>query len=57
MSPIAVEPDFTRKYLESSNREMLVKKIEAAFDRVASNLLYLRLGVGLRDETLSEQAV
>ncbi|HXG49610.1 MAG TPA: AAA family ATPase [Methylomirabilota bacterium] len=35
MSPIAVEPDFTRKYLESSNREALVKKIERAFDRVA----------------------
>ena len=35
MSPIAVEPDFTRKYLQSSNREALVKKIEKAFDRVA----------------------
>ena len=35
MSPIAVEPDFTRKYLQSSNREALVKKIENAFDRVA----------------------
>jgi hypothetical protein len=35
MSPIAVEPDFTRKYLESSNRETLVRKIEKAFDRVA----------------------
>jgi BioD-like phosphotransacetylase family protein len=35
MSPIAVEPDFTRKYLQSSNRDMLVKKIEKAFDRVA----------------------
>ena len=35
MSPIAVEPDFTRKYLESSNNEMLVKKIRNAFDRVA----------------------
>ena len=35
MSPIAVEPDFTRKYLQSSNRETLVKKIETAFDRVA----------------------
>ncbi len=35
MSPIAVEPDFTRKYLQSSNRETLVKKIEKAFDRVA----------------------
>src|SRR4051794_38004382 len=35
MSPIAVEPDFTRKYLESSNYEALVKKIQKAFDRVA----------------------
>jgi BioD-like phosphotransacetylase family protein len=35
MSPIAVEPDFTRKYLQSSNRDVLVKKIERAFDRVA----------------------
>src|SRR5213596_2771463 len=35
MSPIAVEPDFTRKYLQSSNREALVKRIEKAFDRVA----------------------
>jgi BioD-like phosphotransacetylase family protein len=35
MSPIAVEPDFTRKYLQSSNRETLVRKIEKAFDRVA----------------------
>src|SRR5881397_1815943 len=35
MSPIAVEPDFTRRYLQSSNRDALVKKIEKAFDRVA----------------------
>src|SRR6476659_9165879 len=35
MSPIAVEPDFTRKYLQSSNYETLVKKIHQAFDRVA----------------------
>jgi BioD-like phosphotransacetylase family protein len=35
MNPIAVEPDFTRKYLESSNNEALVKKIRKAFDRVA----------------------
>lgn len=35
MSPIAVEPDFTRQYLQSSNREALVRKIEKAFDRVA----------------------
>src|SRR5437762_3243064 len=35
MSPIAIEPDFTRKYLQSSNYEALVKKIQKAFDRVA----------------------
>lgn len=35
MSPIAVEPDFTRKYLTSSNNEALVKTIQKAFDRVA----------------------
>jgi BioD-like phosphotransacetylase family protein len=35
MSPIAVEPDFTRKYLEASNNEFLVKRIQKAFDRVA----------------------
>src|SRR5205085_8044300 len=35
MSPIAVEPDFTRKYLQSSNNETLVKTIKKAFDRVA----------------------
>src|SRR6266699_491462 len=35
MSPIAVETDFTRKYLETSNNELLVKRIQGAFDRVA----------------------
>lgn len=35
MSPIAVEPDFTRKYLQSSNYDALVRKIQKAFDRVA----------------------
>jgi hypothetical protein len=35
MSPIAVEPDFTRKYLQSSNNDVLIKKIAKAFDRVA----------------------
>lgn len=35
MSPIAVEPDFTRKYLEAANYETLVRKIQNAFDRVA----------------------
>ncbi|MGE3311410.1 MAG: phosphotransacetylase family protein [Limisphaerales bacterium] len=35
MSPIAVEPDFTRKYLEQANNEELVKRIGHAFDRVS----------------------
>lgn len=35
MSPIAVEPAFTRKYLQSANNETLVKRIQDAFDRVA----------------------
>jgi BioD-like phosphotransacetylase family protein len=35
MSPITVEPDFTRKYLQAANNEALVKKIQKAFDRVA----------------------
>jgi len=35
MSPIAVEPAFTRKYLQSANNEALVKRILGAFDRVA----------------------
>src|ERR1051326_78498 len=35
MSPIAVEPDFTRRYLQSSNNEALIAKIQNAFDRVA----------------------
>jgi len=35
MSPIAVEPDFTRKYLQSANYDVLVRRIQKAFDRVA----------------------
>ena len=35
MSPIAVEPHFTREYLQTANNETLVKKIRKAFDRVA----------------------
>jgi len=35
MSPIAVEPDFTRKYLEAANNDALVRRIHKAFDRVA----------------------
>src|ERR1044071_5607329 len=35
MSPIAVEPDFTRKYLQSSNRDALVKTIEKEIGRAS----------------------
>jgi len=35
MSPIAVEPHFTREYLQAANNEALVQKIQMAFDRVA----------------------
>ncbi len=35
MSPIAVEPDFTRKYLQNANLDSLVRRIHKAFDRVA----------------------
>lgn len=47
MSPIAVEPDFTRRYLESSNYDTLVRRIEKAFDRVAwENRFVLCEGTG-----------
>lgn len=35
MSPIAVEPDFTRKYIEHSNNDFLVRRIQNSFDRAA----------------------
>ena len=35
MSPIAVEPDFTRRYIEEQNNEHLVKRIQHSFDRAA----------------------
>lgn len=35
MSPIAIEPNFTRDYIENSNPEWLVKRTQQAFDRVA----------------------
>ncbi|MSU33944.1 MAG: hypothetical protein EXS36_02315 [Pedosphaera sp.] len=35
MNPIAVEPDFTRRYLQTLNYEALVARIQKAFDRVA----------------------
>jgi BioD-like phosphotransacetylase family protein len=33
MSPIAVEPDFTRRYINGANREALARRIRNAFDR------------------------
>ena len=35
MSPIAVEPDFTRKYIEQSNNDFLIRRIQNSFDRTA----------------------
>lgn len=35
MSPIAIEPDFTRRYIEKANHENLVRRIENSFDRAA----------------------
>jgi len=35
MSPIAVEPDFTRRYITESNHETLVRRIQNSFDRAA----------------------
>jgi hypothetical protein len=35
MSPIAVEPDFTRKYIEEANHDNLVRRIRNSFDRAA----------------------
>ncbi|MDB6150570.1 MAG: hypothetical protein JWQ44_2018 [Chthoniobacter sp.] len=35
MSPIAVEPDFTRRYIEHQNNDFLVNRIQNSFDRAA----------------------
>lgn len=35
MSPIAIEPNFTRNYIENSDPQSLVKRSQQAFDRVA----------------------
>ncbi len=35
MSPIAVEPDFTRRYIEQANHDFLVRRIRNSFDRAA----------------------
>lgn len=33
MSPIAIEPDFTRRYIDNANNEHLVKRLQHSFDR------------------------
>jgi BioD-like phosphotransacetylase family protein len=35
MSPIAVEPDFTRRYIEEAQHDQLVRRIRNSFDRAA----------------------
>lgn len=35
MSPIAVEPDFTRRYINHANNDALVRRIRHSFDRAA----------------------
>jgi len=35
MSPIAIEPDFTRKYIENANHDFFVKRLQNSFDRAA----------------------
>ena len=35
MSPIAIEPDFTRKYIENANYDFFVKRLQNSFDRTA----------------------
>ncbi len=35
MSPIAVRPDFTRRYINEANNDFLVKRIQHSFDRAA----------------------
>ncbi len=35
MSPIAVEPDFTRRYINEANHDVLARRIRHSFDRAA----------------------
>ena len=35
ISPIAVEPDFTRKFIQQANSDILVRRIQNSFDRAA----------------------
>jgi dethiobiotin synthetase len=36
ISPIAVEPEFTRKFIQQANTDILVRRIQNSFDRAAS---------------------
>ncbi len=33
MSPIAIEPDFTRRYIDNANNDFLVRRLQNSFDR------------------------
>ncbi|MEO6788290.1 MAG: AAA family ATPase [Chthoniobacteraceae bacterium] len=35
ISPIAVEPDFTRRFIQQANTDLLVRRIQNSFDRAA----------------------
>ncbi len=35
ISPVAVEPEFTRKFIQQANTDMLVRRIQNSFDRAA----------------------
>lgn len=35
MSPIAIEPNFTRRYIEKSNNDFLVRRLRNSFDRAS----------------------
>lgn len=35
ISPVAVEPDFTRKFIQAANTEMLARRVQNSFDRAA----------------------
>ena len=35
MSPIAIEPDFTRRYINNANHDFFVRRLQNSFDRAA----------------------
>ena len=35
ISPVAVEPDFTRKFIQQANTDMLARRVQNSFDRAA----------------------